>query len=72
MGNFQGKHLGEQSSLQMATLQSDTLSEGSEDNFVDIETNEESHLEKDTFRELQDSSEASFSLCKNPFSQWFL
>ncbi|XP_017461317.1 PREDICTED: homeobox protein Nkx-3.2-like [Rhagoletis zephyria] len=62
----------EQACLRLDSLQ-DTLSEAS-DNFVDIETNEESrHDRKTPLTELDgENMEASYAFCKNPFSQWFL
>ena len=58
--------------------QNTTPSPLSDNNFVDIETNEESgpgngHCNAE-FMELNSDhhQEASFTFCKNPFSQWFL
>ena len=62
----------EQACLRLDSFQ-DTMSEAS-DNFVDIETNEESRPgEKKPMIELDgENMEASYTFCKNPFSQWFL
>lgn len=62
----------EQAGLRLDSLQ-DTMSQGS-DNFVDIETNEESpHGNKTPLMELDgENMDATYAFCKNPFSQWFL
>ena len=72
ISNSQEKSSLEHSSMYLDNLHQDSSSRET-DNFVDIETNEESESGKTNFVELEaDSNEASFSFCKNPFSQWFL